>query len=421
MQLKARMDVDLVAVEEADEVTVLLDLHAPEEARAGERPPAAVQVVLDRSGSMHGPRLDAARRALAALVDRLGPGDRLGVVAFDDEVRVVLPAGPLTDKTAAKAALLAIESGGQTNLSAGLLRGLQEARRAATASGAGATLLLLSDGLANVGETGPDRLGAVAAGARAHGVTISTIGIGLGYDETLLAAIARGGQGAHAFAEEGDAAAAAVAGEVEGLLSKTVQAASLLIRPRGEVAGVTVWNDLPAHVVDGALMADLGDLWSGEQRRLLLTFTVPAMAALGLAEIATLELRYVALPGLVEETVTLPLYVNVVPGDEAAGRVRDPEVHTEVLFQQAQDAKRRAADALARGDHDAARHLYERAGAAIAAAPPAMRSDELLGEADILARFARETTAGEAAWVAKRSRMEQAAKARKRGRRPLDL
>jgi Ca-activated chloride channel family protein len=417
MQLNARMDVDLVAVEEADEVTVMLDLQAPEEAGAGERPPAAVQVVLDRSGSMRGPRLDAARRALAALVDRLGPGDRLGVVAFDDQVRVVLPAGPLTDKAAAKAAVLAIESGGQTNLSAGLLRGLQEARRASTAS----TLLLLSDGLANTVETDPARLAAVAAGARAHGITISTIGIGLGYDETLLAAVARGGQGAHAFAEEGDAAAAAVAGEVEGLLSKTVQAASLVVRPRGPVAGVTVWNDLPAHVVDGALMGDLGDLWSGEQRRLLLTFNVPAMAALGLAEIATLELRYVALPGLVEETVTLPLYVNVVPGDEAAGRVRDPEVHTEVLFQQTQEAKRRAADALASGDHAAARQLFEGAGDAIAAAPPPMQSDELLGEAAILADFARQTMEGEAARVAKRSRMEQAAKARKRGRRPLDL
>mgnify|MGYP001139230082 CR=1 FL=1 len=81
MHLNALMDVELVAVEQADELTVLLELRAPE--RAGKaRLPVAVQVVLDRSGSMAGERLDAARRALLALVDRLGPADTLGVVAF---------------------------------------------------------------------------------------------------------------------------------------------------------------------------------------------------------------------------------------------------------------------------------------------------------------------------------------------------
>ena len=92
----------------------------------------------------------------------------------------------------------AIRPGGSTNLSGGLLRGLQEARRAAGRRGA--TLLLLSDGHANLGETDPDRLAGVVAGAAAHGVTTSTIGIGHGYDESLMAAIARGGNGSHAFA-----------------------------------------------------------------------------------------------------------------------------------------------------------------------------------------------------------------------------
>ena len=59
-----------------------------------------MQVVLDRSGSMDGERLDAAKQALGALVDRLDPTDRFGVVAFDDEVQVVVPAGALHDKAA---------------------------------------------------------------------------------------------------------------------------------------------------------------------------------------------------------------------------------------------------------------------------------------------------------------------------------
>jgi Ca-activated chloride channel family protein len=283
-------------------------------------------------------------------------------------VQVVVPAGPVVDKAAARAAVLAIGPGGTTNLSGGLLRGIQEARR--VAGPAGATLLLVSDGHANAGVTSVDRLAGVAAGARAQGVTTSTVGIGLGYDESLLAAIARGGQGSHAFAADGDGAGAVVAGEVAGLLSKTIQAASVIVRPRASVETVTIWNDLQSQPVRNGVMIELGDLWAGETRRLVLTFAVPALSGLGLAEIASLELRYVTLPVFSEETVTLPLTVNVVPGDQAAGRVRDPKVQTELLFQQAQEAKRQAADAIGRGDSGAALAAYAAAGDAIAASAP---------------------------------------------------
>jgi Ca-activated chloride channel family protein len=406
MHVNAHVDVDLVAVEQADQVTVMLELLAPERPSGAKRAPAVVQVVLDRSGSMSGERLDAARSALKALVDRLAPRDAFGLVTFDHEVDVAVPASRLTDKTAVTAAIDAILPGGSTNLSAGLLRGIQEARRAAGA--AGATLLLLSDGMANDGVTEPERLEAVAAGARVKGVTVSTIGIGLGYDETLLAAVARGGQGNHVFAEEADAAGAAVAGEVEGLLSKTVQAASLLIRPTADVQSVAVLNDLPAQAVDGGIMIELGDLWAGEQRKLLLQLGVPAIAALGLAQIATLELRYVTLPELSEQTVTLPISVNVVPGDQAAGRVTDPKVRTELLFQQAQEAKRRAADAIARGDEQAASAVLHEAGEQLAGVDDAERA--------VLMDLAADVDAGRSDRAAKRSRMEHHHKSRRRGR-----
>jgi Ca-activated chloride channel homolog len=406
MHINAHLDVDLVAVEQTDEITIMLELVAPD-APGDERPPATVQVVLDRSGSMEdGDRLGAARSALKALVDRLDPRDAFGLVVFDDEVDVVVPAGPVADKPAIRAAIDAVWARGSTNLSAGLLRGLQEARRVRGAGGA--TVLLISDGMANAGVTDPERLEAVAAGAHGAGVVTSTVGIGLGYDETLLAAVARGGQGNHVFAEEADAAGAAVAGEVDGLLAKAVQAASLLVRPTSDVQTVTLFNDLPSHGVEGGVMVELGDLWAGEQRRLLLGLGVPAMAALGLAQVATLELRYTALPDLAEQTVTLPVSVNVVPGDQAAGRVPDPKVRTELLFQQAQEAKRRAADAIARGDERLALVTLDAAGAALADVDPAERA--------VLVDLADEVRAGGAARAAKRSRMDHHRKSRKRGR-----
>lgn len=422
MHVNAHLDLDFVAIEQADEVTLMLELDAPPAPDSGPRPPAAVQIVLDRSGSMGHGRLEAAKDAITALVDRLDPGDSLGVVAFDDDVQMVLPARTLStpNRQAAKAAVARLVTGGMTNLSGGLLRGLQEARRAAADRQAGATLILLSDGRANQGETDPGVLARVAAGGRDQGITTSTVGIGLGYDELLLSEIAGGGQGNHVFAEQGDAAAAAVAGEVDGLLSKTVQAASLVVRPASTVESVTVWNDLPGNPVPGGIMVELGDLWASEQRKLVLTFKVPAMTALGLAEIARVELRYVAVPAFVEQTITVPVHVNVVPGDQAAGRIPDTKVRTELVYQQAQSDKRRAAEALREGDIDRAVISYEEARTRLAAQMEQSPDPELQEEIGVLGRL-QHRARKEAMWSAKSARMDAHYKSRKRGRRRPEM
>src|SRR5215213_880590 len=156
MRLNTQLDVDLVAVESEDRVSLLLELAAPQADAAKPRAPGTLQVVLDRSGSMAGERLDAALRALDSLITRLDPSDRFGLVCFDDEVQVTVPAGPLVDKDAVRQLIAGIYSGGMTNLSSGYLRGLQEVSR--VAGDDGATLLLLSDGHANQGVVDHDAL-----------------------------------------------------------------------------------------------------------------------------------------------------------------------------------------------------------------------------------------------------------------------
>jgi Ca-activated chloride channel homolog len=383
MDLTTTLDVDLVAVETADEVAVLLDLSAPALV-AGARPTQTLEIVLDRSGSMAGERLYAAQQALEALVARLDPTDAFGVVAFDDDVQVVVPAGPLDDKAATVAAIWALEPGGMTNLSAGYLRGLQEARRAA--HGRGATVLLLSDGHANVGLVDHDKLQALAATCRRERVTTSTLGLGLDYDERLLAAVAAGGAGAAHFALDGDAAGAAVAEEVGHLLAHVAQAVSLVIKPAETVPGFTIWNDLPVTGVDGGLMVELGDFYAGETRRILLAFEVPGYAALGAATICELELRWVELATLTEKVATVPVNVNVVPGDVAAGRVPAPIVRDELAFLQLQRAKRDAAERLSRGDAAGGAQLMREAAAAL----PPSASPEMLDEIALLESLAEE-------------------------------
>lgn len=420
MHISAHLDVDVVAHETEDQLSVLVDLTAPPAPdNAAQRSVSTLEVVLDRSGSMSGGRLEGAKAALVGLVDRLAPTDNFGLIAFDSVVEVVSSAGPLTDKPAVKRAIAAVDARGSTDLSAGYLRGLQETRR--VAGPAGATVLLISDGHANAGITEPDTLAGIAAEAHGHGVRTSTLGFGLGYDERIMSAAARGGAGNELFAEEADTAGKLIASEVDGLLAQTAQAASLLIRMSPQVRAVQVLNEGSTTTTSDGVLAELGSFYAEETRKLLLVFDIPAIPVLGLAEVATLEFSYVELPAVKEHTVTVALQVNVVPGDQAAGRVADPVVRTERAYLLAQQAKRRASTHLTAGDGDAAlreiRDAQATIGQALLCAPAAL-VDDLSNEVDALAHLAHETQYGTAARAAKYSSMDAAHKSRTRGRRP---
>jgi Ca-activated chloride channel family protein len=361
---------------------------------------------------MSGHRLEAAKRALTDLVARLDDRDTFGLITFDHQAAVVVPAGKVADHGRDRLAHLieTITPGGTTDLSSGYLRGLQEARRGA--GPAGATIVVLSDGHANAGTTDPVTLRNVAAKAGAQAITTSTIGIGQGYDQDLLAEIATGGGGNHSFAADGDAAAAALAGEVEGLLNKTVQAASLLIEPTSDVTQISILNDLPAHPVAGGLMIELGDFYAGETRKLLIELTIPAMAALGLARAADLNLTYVELPALTQHTITLPVTVNVVPADVAANRVPAPEVTREKLLLSAQQAKRASEDAISQGDYTSAMAALDLTTCALLAMPPAAMDAEVSAEIDWLTTTRDGLAGWDPEYTSKRLRSDASRKTR---------
>ena len=353
MELNGKLDFDVVAVDQGETVNLLLEIAAPGLKGERRRDPARLQVVFDRSGSMGGGRIVAALQSIYSLLGRLGPEDIFGLVVFDDEVRVAVPSGPVGDGSAVREALHQIHPGGTTNLGAGLLRGIQECGR--TADGKATTLVLLSDGHANRGVTGHDQLASFAAGAARDGITISTIGIGGGYDEDLLEAISRSANGNSHFAETGDEAGAQLASEVDGLLEQVAQTVSLTVRPSDSVSQVRLFNDLPVSQIENGFMVELGELVADEERKLLFEIDVPNITTLGPAQVCEIELRWVDTETMESKLATIPVNVNVVPGDQAAGRIRNGQVETEMSFQRIQREKRAASEDMARGDYGSAR------------------------------------------------------------------
>ena len=353
MIVKANLDLDMVALESDDRITLMIDLTAPINEASKDRPGQAVQVVLDRSGSMEGGPLESAKESILKLIDRLAPQDSFGLVAFDDTALVIAPIRTIADHNmpALRRAVREMHTGGSTDISAGYLLGLRELNR--TPASGGSTLLLISDGHANAGEQDPKFFAEVAATNAQAKVTTSSIGLGNGYDEKILEALAQGGGGAHRFASTIDEAVGAIAAEVEDLLDKAIVNTVLRLTP---TAGLTrqpqieVLQRLP-HWKDGdTYVLQLGDLYAGENRRFMIDIEVPGIKALGLCQIAEITIEYLNLADRQEISVTTPVNVNVVPGDQAAGRIANPVIRAERLIIAAQSEKATAIEELRSGN-----------------------------------------------------------------------
>ena len=165
---------------------------------------------------------------------------------------------------------------------------------------------------------------------------------------------------------------------------------------------------------------ELGDLYGTEARKLLLKLAVDGMSGLGVAQIAELDLRYVESATLTEHTVTLPVTVNVVPGDEADGRIADPRVQSEKLYQEGQATKLRASEAYERGDLDAGSSYLEASRDSLISsamlAAPAERS-AIDDELSLIEELGTVGATGDAGYVSKMTRDSYHLGNRKRGRR----
>lgn len=354
MNIKALLDIDLVALEASEKVTMMLDLTAPITDAAKARPGQAVEVVLDRSGSMSGQVFESAKESILKLIDRLAPQDSFGLVAFDDQAIVIAPMRTMADHhlPSLRKAVRQMTTGGSTDISGGYTMGLRELSRATT--DAGATILLISDGHANAGEKDPTAFSTLAASQATKKITTSTIGLGTGYDETILEALAQGGNGAHRFANTIDEAIGAIASQVDDLLEKSVVNAVMRFTPSPSLTTnprIEILQRLP-HYIDGqTYVVQLGDIYAGENRRFVIDIEVPAMTALGLTTIADITLEYLDVASMQEFTVSMPVQVNVVPDDVAKGRTADPIVRAERLILSAQSEKSAAIDELRSGDN----------------------------------------------------------------------
>ncbi|MFD5817219.1 von Willebrand factor type A domain-containing protein [Streptomyces sp. NPDC127038] len=171
-----------------------------------ERPPAALTFVIDISGSMAEPgRLDLARESLDVMTDRLRDDDSVALVTFSDEAETVLPMTRLGGHRArVHRAISGLEPTDSTNLGAGVRTGYATAVHGLR-EGATNRVVLISDGLANSGDTDADTiLERISAARREHGITLFGVGVGSDYGDALMERLADKGDGHTTYVSDRD-------------------------------------------------------------------------------------------------------------------------------------------------------------------------------------------------------------------------
>jgi Ca-activated chloride channel family protein len=169
----------------------------------GRRVPANIVLVIDKSGSMQGQRIEQAKEAALMAVERLGERDVLGVVAYSDAATVLWPAGRVRDAGELRSDIRRLRADGRTALYAGVSQGLRELKPFVDPYAVN-RVILLSDGQANIGPSSPSQLEALGREAARDNITVTTIGLGLGYNEDLMSKLALASDGNHAFVEDPD-------------------------------------------------------------------------------------------------------------------------------------------------------------------------------------------------------------------------
>jgi Ca-activated chloride channel homolog len=268
LQLKLVPERDFIVKNSPQEVVVKIDLSAIAEKKKLHRTPLNLAVVIDRSGSMTGAKLEKTKQAAMQLVDRLAPNDIFSLVIFSDEAQVLVPAQRVEDKDDLKEKIESIEAGGSTALYAGVKSGADQLEEYLSSKRIN-RVILLSDGLANVGPSTPRDLRRFGSSVAERGISVTTIGVGDDYNEDLMAGLAEASDANYYYVQDTEKLPQIFAKELGEMLSVAARNVRIEIicpagvKPLGFIGRAEKFTDQKATV-------NLSQFTTGQNRYLFL-------------------------------------------------------------------------------------------------------------------------------------------------------
>jgi len=358
-------------------VVVTLDGHS--DAGAMVDRPVNVAVVLDRSGSMGAQsKMSYAKQAARELVEALDADDRFALVTFADHAEVPISSTAVTGTSSLLRSIYAVQEGGGTNLYAGLNEGFSQVRGNLDSQSLN-RVILLSDGNANVGITDDDQLSDLAGRWIESGVSVSAMGVGLDYNEDLLASMADQGGGSYRFIDNPATLTAVFTDELQQLADVAARGVqvSIDVAPGVELVDVLGYDE---ESVDGAVRVRVGDVREGESRKVVVKVRVPASNVTPANELLSLAVS------TIDGGLAGPYSLDTTPTDDRALVQASENRELSILVAQAEASvlADEATRAYERGDRARMKSLMRASQSRADTAATRYKSDDLYNQLNLL-------------------------------------
>ncbi|MCA9126651.1 MAG: VWA domain-containing protein [Planctomycetales bacterium] len=320
-----------------------------------QRLPVNVAIVIDKSGSMQGEKIEQARKAAIQAIDRLRDSDIVSVVTYDSSVNVLVPATKASDRETIRKQIASIAAGGNTALFAGVSKAAGEIRKFLDDKHVN-RVILLSDGLANVGPASPAELEQLGESLIKEGISVSTMGLGLGYNEDLMTRLALASSGNHVFIEDAENLVQVFQNEFDDVLSVVAQKLNINAKLAEGIRPVKVLN-YPANITGQFVSLDLGQLYSRQERYFVLEVEIAPGENGSNRPVASVELEYMNMYTESQDKLTSTVQVKFTDSPELAERDVDKQVAASCVIQIANERNTRATALRDAGKIEEARGL----------------------------------------------------------------
>lgn len=322
------------------------------------RTPVNVAIVLDKSGSMDGEKMYKAKEAAKMAVNRLQDEDIVSIIAYDHSVQVLVPATKASEKEEILRKIDQLTADGNTALFAGISKGVKEVRKFMDNRRI-SRVILLSDGMANVGPSSPYELGDLGASLIKEGISVTTIGLGDGYNEDLMTRLSEASDGNHAFARSADDLARIFNFELGDLLSVVARDVRVIITCPMDVKPIRVLGR-KASVTGRTVTARINQLYANQEKYLLIEVQLPAAADGSVRDVADVRIEYNNTQSGVRESRKSAVQVRYSSSDAEVESGRNEKVIVTSIELLANENNRLAVSLRDQGKTDQAARLLQK-------------------------------------------------------------
>lgn len=357
--------------------------------------PLNLALVIDRSGSMaDSDKMPYLKESLRIFLESLKPEDIVAVVTYSDQAELRHPAQPAGDGRWVRSVIDQIQPGGSTNLHAGMMLGLQEVDKNFDIR-RNNRVILLTDGIANTGVTDPAQIAADALVYNQRGIYLSTIGLGLEFNDALLSQLAQQGQGGYSFVDSAQEMDRIFREHVAGLKQRVAGEINLTVIPEPGVRLVSLTGLESSLPAEGANIP-LPPMGSGDSTVVLVELQVEPGAVRGPRPLARVQLSYLDEAAQRPVTIEQTIGAEIVTGLNGYDPTWDVEILRNVTIQRTAEGMREIDRLFQAGQYEVAWRLAVELEGRLSEVAQLSQDEQMQADVQLMRRY--QQTLADALW-----------------------